>query len=110
MSENIDKIYDLPPDVEKYLESVDDGTSVTLDGLMDLLQAVMSKSSIDNERVKIITRLFFQEMRTALLRGEAISIKKLGKFKVYNPNDGSSKKRVFLKFKPSPQIIKDINE
>ena len=100
---------DFLPDIEAYLESIDNNLPVTLQGLDSIVDAVTARTSLNNEAAKIVVRLFFQEIRHALLKNIKVTFRKLGSFQISSPKSGN-KIRVFVKFKPSPSLVKDINE
>ena len=98
----------LPLDIDQYMEMLDNNVPVAIQGLDDLLESVSNKLSSNKDAIKIITRLFFQEIRHSLLQGKKICLRNLGSFVISSPKSGN-KTRVFVKFKPSKQIVRRLN-
>lgn len=99
----------LLPDIEAYLEAIDNNLPVSLQGLSGLVDQVTARTALSPEQAKIVTRLFFQEIRHAMLRNEEVNLRRLGNFSIPSPSTGT-KIRVFPKFKPSPNLVKELND
>lgn len=101
----------LLPNIEDYLEQIDNNQPVKLGIEFDsILDSVCSQVELDREKVKIICTLFFQMIRNQILRGNIVNIKNIGKLFVSSPATTGLVKRVFIKFKPSKNLVRKINE
>lgn len=97
------------PDINEYLEQIDDNLPIELRNLDELLFKIRASTGLDIDSIKIIVRTFFQEIRTQVLKGNIIQIKSLGKMFVGCPKTGN-KIKIFIKFKPSKRLIRKIND
>lgn len=100
---------DLLPNIDEHLERVSDNLPVELGNLDELLFKIRAATGLDIESIKIITRVFFQEIRNQVLRGHIIRIRSLGKMFIAGPKTGN-KRKIFIKFKPSKQITERLND
>ena len=101
----------LLPDIEDYLETLDHGQPIIInEELESIVNAMAAKSSLNKEQAKIVLRLFLQEIRAALLRGEIISIKHWGRLFVSSPRTTGNTERVFVKYKPTKSLLNKIND
>ena len=101
---------ELLPDINSYLESLDNKQPVSVQELDHLIDIVVAKTSLNEDAAKVVVRLFFQEIRNALLRNECVTLRGLGNFQVSSPNSSGNKIRVFPKFKPSPLLVRRLND
>jgi hypothetical protein len=90
------------PDIEVYFESRDFGVPITTRGLKHIRFEIMNKTGLDEYQSEVILRLFFEEIRRAVLRGETVYLKNFGRFWV-------SDKRGLILFHPSPNFRKQLN-
>ncbi len=106
MSDNLPK---LPPNIDDYLESVDDNIEIDIKENKELIAKVVANTGISYEFARIIVKAFFQEIRNQMLQGSNIIIKSFGKFLICSPLNGS-KKNIFVQFKPFKNYIRKLNE
>ena len=100
---------ELPPDIEEYLEHIDDNVPVEIRGNEELVAKVIANTGLNTESARIIVQSFFQEIRNQVLKGNPVIIKSLGKLSISSPQSGT-KKKVFISFKPFKNLIRKINE
>ena len=96
--------------IDDYFESIDFNRSVSLEGLDELLLRLHANTNISIELCNIIVRLFFQETRNIMLRGEILSINKFGSFYISSPKVSGNKSRIFAKFEPYKILLGKLNE
>jgi len=95
---------ELLPDIEEYLESVDENAPVSPKGLDELIYKVRASTGLSKDTCSILITLFFQEIRNQMLRGNIISLKGFGKFLI-----AKRSKKIFPKFKPSKWLKNKLN-
>lgn len=100
---------DFLPDIFQYLEQADNGKSVSPRGLEELIYKVHASTGIRVEASSAIVKLFFQEIRNAILRGDSVLLGGFGKFSLSSPKISKNKKKIFPKFKPYKKLIKKMN-
>lgn len=96
------------PDIYEYLDSTDNASSVSAKGLEELIYKVRAGTGLDYDIASDVVRYFFQEVRNAMLRGEVVSLKDLGKFLIFG--SGSERRAIIVKFKPFKRFSKKLNE
>ena len=101
---------ELLPDIEDYLESIDNNLPVSTAGLEDIEGAIIAKTGLNEHDAKVILRLFFQELRNSLLRKNKVDIRSLGRFYISSPATSNNSKKVFVKFKPKKSLLDKLNE
>ena len=97
------------PDIQDYLEQVDNSKAVTAVGLDELIYKVRALTGLEYDSAKIIVKLFFHEIRNAVLRGDNVVLSDFGRIFLSSPKSTHNKKRVFLKFKPHKKFLRKIN-
>ena len=97
------------PDIDEYLESINDNHPIKVNNLDHLLLKIKSYTGLEKDIVEIIVRTFFQEMRNQALKGNMINIARFGKFFVSSPKRGN-KKKIFIKFKPLKHLVDKLND
>lgn len=97
------------PDIFEHFDNSENKKSVTCRGLEEYVLRLSAATGLSKEISKEITRLLFQEMRNAMIRGEVVTIRGIGKFLLAKPSNSSNKKKVFAKFKPYPKLLKKMN-
>ena len=100
---------DFYPDLEEYLSSKENSKSVTTKGLESFIYKVRAHTGLDYDVANKIVRLYFQEIRNAMLRGDIVVIKGLGKFYISSPLHGNVK-QIFPKFETFKQLSEKLNE
>lgn len=93
------------PDIEEYLETVNENAPVSPKGLDELLYKIRASTGLSKDTCSILITLFFQEIRNQILRGNSVSIKRLGKFLI-----SKNKRKIFPKFKLSKWLKSKLNE
>jgi len=101
---------ELLPDIEAYLDSVDHDLPVSTVGLERIEGAIIAKTKLNEFDSKTILRLFFQEIRTQLLKKSLVDIRTLGRFYISSPATSNNSKKIFVKFKPKKSLIKKLND
>jgi len=96
-------------DIFEYLESANNSRSVNLKGLDELVYKVHASTDLSKEASAIVVKLFFQEIRNIMLRGECVVLRDVGKFYISSPKCSGNKKQIFPKFKPYQKLITRIN-
>lgn len=99
---------ELPPNIDEYLEQIDDNISIDSKGLEELCYKIRASTGLEIDIVKIIVRSFFQEIRNEILKGNSIIIQSFGKIAVSSPKTGN-KKKVFIKFTPLKNLLGKLN-
>jgi len=100
---------ELPPDIEEYLERIDDNVPVEIRGNEELVAKVVANTGLNYESAKIIVQSYFQEIRNQVLKGNTVIVKSFGKFSISSPKTGT-KKKVFISFKPFKNLIRKFND
>jgi len=99
------------PGIDEYLASRGDGHPVEVKELDHVLDALVAYCGLTKEQSERILSLFFQEIRTAMLRGEAVDIRGFGTFFISSPLTTGNARKVFPKFKAKKTLTKRmINE
>ncbi len=101
---------DFLPDIEEYLENVNNSKAVSSKGLEEVALRVRARTGLDIRICRTIIGSLFGEIRNAMLRGDIVKIRGLGKFFMSSPLYSSNKERVFPKFKPYKKLIKRMND
>lgn len=81
MSEEISE-EELYEDIYNYLESISSVKSVTIKYLDELVRTIHANTDLSKENCALIVKIFFQEIRNAMLRGELVNLPQLGKFSI----------------------------
>lgn len=98
------------PDIEDYLESIDDNLPVSAAGLDYITSKIVLKTGISEEIAEILVKLFFQEIRNKLLKNDIIILKGLGRLLVSSPATTNNKKKIFVKFEPTQSLVDKLNK
>lgn len=104
-----DKPIEFLPDIFQYLEQLEGSKSVTAKGLEEIIYRMHASTGISKEACTIIIKVYFQEIRNAVLRGDKVVLAGLGKFILASPKNSKNKKKIFPKFKPYKTLIKKMN-
>lgn len=72
-------------------------------------EKIFKETQIPKEISQEIIKLLFQEIKSSILNGYIINIRKFGKIYISSPKNSKNKKRVFVKFEPSKILIKKLN-
>jgi len=97
------------PDIHEYLEGVQNKKSVSAKDLDEMTLRVRAHTGLPREICSEIVKHCFQEMRNAMLRGERVTLRGLGKLYIASPRTGSRKK-IFPKFEPFDRLLSKVNE
>lgn len=99
---------DFYPDIDEYLDCYDNAKSVSTKGLDEIIYKVRAFTGLDYDVCARIVKLYFQEIRNAMLRGDVVVVKGLGKFFVSSPLHGN-KEYIFPKFELYKEFSKKLN-
>ena len=94
--------------IEDHLASMGNGFPIEVTELDHIVDAIVAYCDVTREQGTRILCLFFQEIRSAMLKGEIININGLGMFFISSPATTKNLERVFAKFKPNRSFIKRI--
>lgn len=100
---------DFYPDIHEYLETVENKKSVSAKGLEEMVLKVRAQTGLSQDICLEIVKYFFQEMRNAMLRGDQVTLRGLGKMYIASPRTGS-KRKIFPKFEPYDKLLSKVNE
>lgn len=96
------------PDIDEYLAT--NTRSITSLGLEEFILRVRARTGVDEKIAAEITKIFFEEIRSSMLRGDIVTIRGLGKFSISSPKNKTSKKKTFASFKPYKKLIGRLND
>lgn len=96
------------PDVDEYLAL--NTRPITSTGLEEYILRVCAATGMSKTIASQLTIIFFEEIRYAMLRGDIVTLRGLGKFTIANPKNNTSKRKVFAKFKPYKSFIGKMNK
>ena len=99
----------LLPGITEYLESLDDNSPVTVTDLDELVAKIQASTGLNEDSSAIILRLFFQEIRSQVLKGNTVALKGLGRFFISSPKVNSNKKKIYPTFKPFKELVASLN-
>jgi nucleoid DNA-binding protein len=97
------------PGIEEFLAAQGDGHPVEVAELPHIVDALVAYCGLTKEQSQRILSLFFQEIRTSMLKGCPVDIRGLGTFLVSSPLTTANKRKVFAKFKPKRSLIQRMN-
>lgn len=101
----------LLPDIEAYLESISYGHPISIGNELERFSAtITSYTNLSRENSNLVLRLFFEEIRRALLHGEIVRLRGFGSFFVSSPKLSGNRERIFFRFRPSPILRRKLNE
>jgi nucleoid DNA-binding protein len=98
------------PGIDYYLSGQGDGFPVEVPELDNFIVAITSLTPLTNEQATRILKLFFQEIRAAMLRGDTVDIRGLGSFLISSPKTTKTINHVFPKFIPKKSLLKRIRK
>lgn len=104
----MDQLPELYPDIDQYNSENYDGQSVTIENLDLLIYKIVARTGLSYYQVGIIVKLYFNEIRTEILKGKIVNITSLGKFKIQLQNNKKYKYKILLKFKSSKNFLKKV--
>jgi nucleoid DNA-binding protein len=96
---------DLLPDIENYLESIDDDKPVDIKNLKELILKIRTYTGISVLASELIVKEFFQQIRNEIIKENSIELAKLGRF--YSVKKNRNK---IVKFKLAKRILTKLNE
>jgi len=97
------------PDIHEYLEGVQDKKSISIQNMDEMVLKVRAETGLPQDICSEIVKHYFQEMRNAMLRGDQVTIRGLGRLSIASPRAGS-KRKVFSKFEPFDKLLSKVNE
>lgn len=98
--------FDGLPDIDDYLTSRGNGYPIEVKELDHISDAIVAYCGVTKEQAERILITFFQEIRSSMLRGEFVDIKKLGTFFISSPKTTGNVLKVFPVFKANKNITK----
>lgn len=98
--------FDGLPGIDEYLAARGDGHPIEVKELDHICEALVAYCGFTKEQSVRILSLFFQEIRSAMLKGEVIDIRGLGTFFISSPNTTGNALKVFPKFKAKKILAK----
>lgn len=101
--------FDGLPGIDEYFAGKGDGHPVEAKELDHICEALIAYCGLTKEQSQRIVSLFFQEIRTAMLKGEAVDIRGFGTFFISSPVTTGNSRKVFPKFKAKKSLIKRIH-
>ena len=94
------------PGIEDHLAAHGSGQPIEVQELEHIVEAIEAYCGLTKEQSNRVLCLFFQEIRSAMLRGEIVDIRGLGSFFIASPNISSTAFRVFPKFIPKKSLLR----
>lgn len=101
---------DFLPDIDDYLSESYDIKHVSSHHLDDMILTICSRVGVDENIVRTVVEYFFNEIRNKMLAGYMVKFANFGRFFISSPKTTKSRKKIEIKFKPSKQFIKKIND
>jgi nucleoid DNA-binding protein len=96
--------------IDEYLLNLGKHAPINTKDISHISDAIQAYTGLTKEISQDILNMFFQEIRSAILRGEIVDIRKFGTFLVSSPKTSSNNRKVFIKFKPKKSIVNKLNE
>lgn len=94
------------PGIDEYLAARGDGQPIEIKELDHIVEAIVAYCGFTKEQSQRILSLFFQEIRTAMLKGEVVDIRGFGTFFISSPLTSGNSQKVFPKFKSKKILTK----
>lgn len=98
------------PDIHEYLESTDNSKSVSIKHVEEIAYYIRAHTDLSIDASKLLLKYFFQEVRSNMMKGNVVILRRFGKFFISSPRVTGNKERVFPKFEPSAELIDAINQ
>lgn len=98
------------PGIEEYLSSRGDGAPVSADKLEHITDALVAYCGFTREQSQRFVSIFFQEIRSSMLRGETVDIRGFGRFVVASPITTNNMSRVFPRFRIKKSLYRRLNK
>lgn len=98
----------LPPDINDYLEQINDNKPVTTEGLEELVYKIVVHTGLSYDAADIVVKTYLNYLRNAMLKGDILYINKIGRLFIQCPKNGTGKKRIFPTIKPKAKLRKII--
>jgi len=98
------------PGIEEYFASRAEGCPIEVSELGHITEAIIAYTGLSKEHSERILILFFQEIRSAMLQGKMVDLRKLGSFFISSPRLTSNTIRVFPKFHIKKSLSKRLNQ
>ena len=96
------------PDIDEYLENTSDSKSVTSDGLEELINKIVVHTGLPYKNCQILVEIYFNLIRTELLKGNEVILFNIGKMVIKCPKNGLNKTKVSLIIKPFRKLLNKI--
>lgn len=98
----------LLPNIYDYLNSYSKD-KILSENFQNIIEDISNNTNLPKEISEEIIKLFFQEIKSKILNGYIVYIRKFGKIFISSPKLVKNNKRVFVKFEPSKTLIKKLN-
>jgi nucleoid DNA-binding protein len=98
------------PSVEDAFREQNYNLPITVSDIQHIVDQVSSKTFLDSKQSEKYVKAFFEVIRGSILSGDTVSIYRFGSFYISSPEISKNKKKVFVKFKPSKNLRKRMNE
>ena len=97
------------PGIEEFLASHGSGYPIEVSEIEHIADALVAYTGLTKEQSIRVLTLFFQEIRSAMLKGDVVDIRGLGSFFISSPATTRNSKKVFPKFRPKRSFLKRLN-
>lgn len=99
----------LLPNIYDYLSTYTK-EKVIPENLQYVIEKICDETGLSIETANEIVSVFFGEIKRSVLAGRIVTIRKFGKLFISSPKTSKNDKRIFLKFEPSPFLVKRLNQ
>jgi len=100
---------DLYPDIDDYLDNVDNQLNVSIQNLDDIVYKICAYTGLSYKESSVVLKSFFSVIRALILRGHIIYVPGFGKFFVSSPKVTNNKSRVFARFTLHRSLFRRLN-
>jgi nucleoid DNA-binding protein len=81
-----EKLPDLLPNIDSFLEQVDGNSPIDLEGLDELVLTVRAYTGLDYDKAEILIKNYFQIIRNEVLNGKRMTIYRVGNLSLRKDN------------------------
>jgi hypothetical protein len=97
------------PGIEDYLESRAHGCPIDVSELDHIIEHIVAYCGLTKEQSKRILTIFFQVIRSLMLRGKIVDIRGFGSFFISSPSVNKNSFKIFPKFRSKRSLIRRLN-
>lgn len=97
------------PGIVDFLSSKGDNQPIEINELNSLTDAIIAYTGVTKKQSIRILSLFFQNIRSSMLKGDTVDIRGLGMFLISSPLTTGTRIKTFPKFKPKKSLLKRMN-